>query len=375
MQTDYDTIIVGGGLVGSAIACGVGASGSNLLVLDGGDLDFRASRGNFGLVWVQGKGADFAPYARLSAHAARLWPDFANRLVDETGIDVGLQQTGGYDICLNEDDWHEREREMRQVSAHTDGKFEYRMLDHDELRRHIPEIGPAVLGASYSPADGHADPLALLHALQRQMLRLGAEYRANTLVSSIVPGDGRFEVSTADARFECRRVVCCAGLDNERLCRPLDLVIPLRPLRGQLLITERVASFLPAPTLQVRQTREGTLQIGDSHEDVGYDTGTTIDVITRLAARAVRIFPHLRDLRLQRAWGALRIMTPDGAPVYQQSPTYPGAYAVSCHSGVTLAALHAEEIGRWICSGDEPDYLGAFSATRFDVTPARRQSA
>ncbi len=68
---EYDSVIVGGGLVGSAIACGVAASGARVLVLDGGDRDFRASRGNFGLVWVQGKGADFPAYARLSGLAAR----------------------------------------------------------------------------------------------------------------------------------------------------------------------------------------------------------------------------------------------------------------------------------------------------------------
>ncbi len=133
------------------------------------------------------------------------------------------------------------------------------------------------------------------------------------------------------------------------------------------LITDRVAPFLPAATLQVRQTREGTLQIGDSHEDVGLDESTTLEVVTRLARRALRIFPHLAGLRLNRAWGALRVMTPDGVPVYQQSAEHPGAYAVSCHSGVTLAALHSREIAGWIC-GDAPDELVApFSAGRFAV--------
>ena len=143
--------------------------------------------------------------------------------------------------------------------------------------------------------------------------------------------------------------------------------VPVEPLRGQLLITERVDPFLPCATLQVRQTQEGTLQIGDSHEAVGFDESTTLDVITRLASRAVRIFPHLSSVHLNRAWGALRVMTPDGLPVYHQSADFPGAYAVSCHSGVTLAALHATEIANWIC-GDKPhELISRFPATRFDV--------
>ena len=143
--------------------------------------------------------------------------------------------------------------------------------------------------------------------------------------------------------------------------------IPVQPLRGQLLITDRVPPFLPAATLQVRQTAEGTLQIGDSHEDVGLDESATLEVITRLARRAVRIFPHLAQVRLNRAWGALRVMTPDGVPIYHRSAEHPGAFAVSCHSGVTLAAFHARQLASWICSDAEDPLMTQFSAGRFDV--------
>ena len=367
-NSNYDTIIVGGGLVGAAIACGIAGSGARVAVLDGGDRDLRASRGNFGLVWVQGKGADFPAYASLTRRAAQQWRDFADELQDATGVDVALQQTGGYDFCLSAEDWDAREREMRLVAEHSGGEFDYQMLDSIELRRHIPEVSADVLGASYSPEDGHVNPLYLLRALHRRMAGLGVDYHPDHRVhASRRDGDG-FVIDTQRRSFHCARVVYCAGLSNQALCRDLGMSIPLHPLRGQLLITDRVPRFLSAATLQVRQTAEGTLQIGDSHEDVGLDDSTTLEVITRLARRAVRIFPHLAQVRLNRAWGALRIMTPDGVPIYHRSDEHPGAYAVSCHSGVTLAALHARDIARWICAGSAGDpLLAAFSAHRFDV--------
>jgi glycine/D-amino acid oxidase-like deaminating enzyme len=364
---NYDTIIVGGGLVGAAIACGIAARGARVAVFDGGDRDFRASRGNFGLVWVQGKGADYAPYARLTALAARRWPAFAQELRDATGVDVGLQQNGGYDFCLSSEEWDQRAQEMRQVQAHTEGGFEYQMLGNTELRERIPQVSDAVLGASYSTQDGHVNPLFLLRALQQRMQNLGSRYLANQPVLSSRSVDRHFVVETAHQNYRSERLVFCAGLANQRLARDLGMHIPLRPLRGQLLITDRVTPFLPCATLQVRQTLEGTLQIGDSHEDVGLDESTTLTVITRLARRAVRIFPHLANVRLNRAWGALRIMTPDGVPIYHQSSDHPGAFAISCHSGVTLAALHAEDIASWICGADMPDLIADFSAGRFDV--------
>jgi glycine/D-amino acid oxidase-like deaminating enzyme len=372
---DYDSLVIGGGLVGAALAAGIAGSGRRVAVFDGGDRDFRASRGNFGLVWVQGKGADYAPYARLSGIAARAWPAFAQSLLDATGLDVGLQQTGGLDFCLDADEWDARESEMRRVQAHTGGEFEFRMLDNAELREWIPQVSERIPGACFSPHDGHVNPLYLLRALHQRLQELGADYYPSEPVISVTPDGDGFAVDTGARRCAAGQVVFCAGLANQRLAREVEMEIPVRPLRGQLLITERVAPFLPCATVQVRQTREGTLQIGDSHEDAGFDESTTLDVIMRLAARAVRIFPHLESVQLQRAWGALRVMTPDGLPVYHQSSRYPGAFAVSCHSGVTLAALHAGAVADWICGARPHPLIADFSAARFDVSATRQQLA
>lgn len=379
MNSSYDAIIVGGGLVGSALACGLAERGVRLAVLDGGDRDYRASRGNFGLVWVQGKGADFPAYARWSRLAARAWPAFARGLHDATGIDVALEQTGGYDFCLDQLEWDARSAEMRLVQQHTGGEFNYEMLDNDALRERIPQVSDDVLGASYSAEDGHVNPLYLLRALHQRLQGLGADYLAHQRVTGIEPDGEGFVVATPSQRFGADRVIVCAGLDGERLAAQVGIRLPLHPLRGQLLITERVAPFLPCACLQLRQTREGTLQIGDSHEHAGFDESTTLDVITRLAERAVKIFPHLSGVRLQRAWGALRVMTPDGVPVYQQSRQFPGAYAVTCHSGVTLAALHCGPLADWVCGGldnaAQQEMIAAFNTERFDVSTSRRQQA
>jgi glycine/D-amino acid oxidase-like deaminating enzyme len=130
-------------------------------------------------------------------------------------------------------------------------------------------------------------------------------------------------------------------------------------------VTERTTHFLDYPTLHVRQTDEGSIQVGDSLEDVGYDDSTTTDVLEAIARRTVTAFPVLGKLNLVRAWGALRVMSPDGFPIYQQSVSHPGAYVVTCHSGVTLAANHSMKIAPWVAGADKPEGIDVFAGDRF----------
>lgn len=367
-MTEYDFIIVGGGLVGSSVAYGLGRNKYKVAVLDGGDRSFRASRGNFGLVWVQGKGWDYAPYAQWTGQAASLWPEFDEELTARTGIGTDYQRSGGMHFCLDEDEWSERVQEMEKIRQHTQGSFEYEMLDHGQLKKTIPQISNAVLGASYSAQDGHVNPLFLLQALQQGMDYHGVGYFPNQVIDKIEAKQGGFFADATRGIVSAEKIVLCAGLGNRRLGEMLGMDIPVVVDRGEIMITERLQPFLNLPTLHVRQTAEGTVQIGDSHEDVGLDDGTNPAVLKKIAQRAVLMFPFLKQVRLLRAWGALRIMTPDHNPIYQQSVSCPGAYTVTCHSGVTLAAMHAGPVAEWIAGSNELDLINQFSSDRFNVS-------
>jgi hydrogen cyanide synthase HcnC len=128
-----------------------------------------------------------------------------------------------------------------------------------------------------------------------------------------------------------------------------------------------VRPFLPFPLETLRQTDDGTVLIGDAQQDRGLDETLDPAVMSIMAARAMRIFPFLRDVRVIRAWAALRVMSPDGFPIYAQSPAHPGAYVAACHSGVTLAAAHALALAPALRAGTLPPELASFSPERFDV--------
>jgi glycine/D-amino acid oxidase-like deaminating enzyme len=362
--TQSDVIVIGGGLVGTAVAYGLARTGADTVVLDQGDDAFRASRGNFGLAWVQGKGHDLPDYSRWTRSSASRWPSLAQALMEDSGVDVQLKQPGGFHMCFSDDELLERQSRLQTLQDAL-GDYPFQMLDAAEVKARLPLIGPSVVGASYTPQDGHVNPLKLLRALHSSAQAKGARLFGGVQVDRIDCAPGEFRVSAGHRRFIAPRIVLAAGLGNPGLAKQVGLHAPVAPNRGQVLVSERVRPFLEYPTINVRQTDEGTVQLGDSMEEVGFDDGTSTEVLAAIAKRGVSTFPLLRDVRLIRAWGALRVMSPDGFPIYQQSDAHPGAFVVTCHSGVTLAAAHALRIAPWVMGGAQPEELRVFAGERF----------
>jgi glycine/D-amino acid oxidase-like deaminating enzyme len=367
----FDAIVIGGGLVGAAIGYGLARAGLATAMIDEGDVAFRASRGNFGLVWVQSKGLGAPHYQRWTRLSAEEWPGLADDLAGRTGISVGLEQPGGLQLCLGEEEFNKRQAMMEQMRREAGNfGFEYRMLDHDELATMLPGLGPSVAGASWTPYDGHANSLNLLHALHKGFAEKGGTYLPNRTVGEAHTAPHDFRLQLGDETIAAPKIVLAAGLGNAKLAPLFGLSAPVRPQRGQILVTERTARIWPLPLGSLRQTLEGTIMLGSSEEDVGFDTGQKPEIMRNIARRAVLSFPWIAELQIVRAWAALRVMPPDGLPIYDESAQFPGAFTANCHSGVTLAGAHANVFAPMVAAGALDPMMAPFSAKRFDVPAA-----
>ncbi len=368
-QSDPEVTVIGGGLVGAAVAYGLARQGVSVCVLDEGDTAFRASRGNFALVWTQTKGLGMPEYSTWSRKSAEAWHDLARLLLAETETDVVYTQPGGFSLALSEQELQKRADAMHRLHNQRgpDG-FPYEVLDRAEVKRRLPDVGPDVVGGLYSPVDGHVNSLKLFRALHIAMARRGVSYRPSHIVETIEPQKaGGFVIRGAWGQIGTSKVVLAAGLGNARLGPMVGLTVPVKPSKGQVIVTEKTEPFLHNPFAALRQTDEGGVMIGDSQEEIGFDTVVTTPIISVMAERAVRMFPRIGELNVVRTWSALRVMTQDGFPLYDQSVTAPGAFVVTCHSGVTLAANHALTIAPAIAAGVLPADVSTFSAARFHV--------
>ncbi len=363
--------VIGGGLVGSCMAYGLARLGLRVMVLDEGDVARRASRANFALVWVQSKGMGMPQYSAWSLGSSEIWGGLAEMLRDESEIDVVHQRPGGFALCLSEPELAARIAWLQKLQAQPGApQYPYEVLDHTQTKKLLPELGSDVVGAVYTRFDGHVNSLKLFRALHVAMLRRGVTYRPECPVESVTPDSGGFRIQGPWGEVKTGKVVLAAGLGNARLAPMVGLHAPVIPSKGQVLVTEKTAPFLHYPMGTIRQTDEGGVMMGDSQEDAGFDTVVTNPVISVMADRAMRSFPLLRDLNVVRTWSASRVMSPDGFPIYEQSASAPGAFVVTCHSGVTLAAQHALTLAPHVRDGALPEALSCFAGRRFHVPQA-----
>jgi glycine/D-amino acid oxidase-like deaminating enzyme len=363
-----DVLIIGGGIVGAALGVGMAGRGASIRLLDGADTDLRAARANFGLIWVQSKGHSMPAYGRWTRRSADLWPDFAADLRARTGINIKLRQTGGLSFCLGEAALRNRRDAISRLHNQIEPwSATINVLNRNELQRLLPGItlGPDVSGASFCAEDGEADPLMLLRALHVSMRAMGVDICTGAEASRISHSNGIFRVEAGGAAYEARRLILAAGHGSLALGKMVGLTVPVHAERGQILVTERLDPFLPFAGDTIRQTADGTVMIGATHEDVGFDLGTTGAATASLARHATDIFPDLASAKLVRAWAGLRVMTPDGCPLYAESESHPGAALITCHSGVTLAAIHAADLAPALLDGPLGRNYAAFGPQRF----------
>jgi len=369
-----DVIVVGGGLSGAAVALGLEREGAGkVLLFDQHLKSQRLSRGNFGLTWFMCKGNGNPSYARWARMACIEWPEFAQKLEADTGYNVELEWTGGAVHAVGDQAFEAHSssiKEIRKTCESAGIDYPVEMLDRKQFSELIPEmtLGEEVSGAMYTSEQGHINPLKLLAALRCAFQKLGGVFHGNQTVTSLIPQPGgTVIVKTSSGDYEANKVVLAAGHGSRRLLAPLGTQLNIYPQGGQIMVSQRCKRKLHVPVLSVRQTPDGTYLIGLSTDDVSLDARVTTQSMKRQAAEAIQLFPELAKVNWVRAWSAIRVMTPDGAPIYNQVPDHENITVMALHSAVSLAPLAVSKVAPWIIGSHPHELISKFNNGRFNV--------
>ncbi len=358
--------------MGAAIALGLIRAGAKVLMVDKVSEIHKASRANFGLIWSQSKGSGNRPYAKLSERAVREFGDFVQQVEEESEIDIELRLGAGLVVSLGNQELSARKAAIEKMhrEAEADGESHpSKILDRTEIQERIGKavLGEEVLGGSFSSIDGDVNPLMLLKAMRKVFIKRGGTFIQGCTVTDFSREADNYQLDTSLGKIVTDRIVMAAGLGNIALFSKLGKELPLVPQKGQLLVTERVKPFLSFPFSGIRQTGCGSVMIGYTQENTGFDITTSVSGAAGLAQRAMRIFPELRYTRVVRSWASLRVLTKDGLPIYDELEDYPGCFILGTHSCVSLASIHSTMLVPWILGSERPQGIETFNLERFNT--------
>jgi len=367
-----DVLVIGGGVTGVGVGYGLAKKGTRVCAIDDTPEVDRASRSNMGLIWVQSKGLGIPEYMRWGFNSSRLFPELIAELEEISGIEIPYHPTGGLIPCVGEAEFNRRAEYIEGLRKEA-GDFGYNgsMISRAELEKRLPNInfGDEVCGAAWCEEDGYLEPLKLMFAMRKAMVKHGGIFVPECRALSMKREGSGYLVTTKQGEIACEKVVLAGGLSNRQLGTWFGVKVPVTPDRAQDLLTERVTDkVLPIPILGLTQTPGGTIMVGYKHEYVGTDTGFTPEAVASEGRWAVSVWPDLAKLRVIRCWSCLRVMPKDGLPIYDTVPGHDNVFVFNCHSAVTLTGIHVAALPDYVLGKGLPEDGKIFSLSRFNKT-------
>ncbi|HXG93455.1 MAG TPA: glycine oxidase ThiO [Blastocatellia bacterium] len=362
-----DVIVVGGGVIGSAIALRLAQAGLKVAVIERGRTGCEASRAAAGMLSPQVDAQSRTPFFDLCLRSRAMWRDFAAELKDATDIDTEYRDEGTLAVFI------EGERESDWVSWQIDAGLRLEKLTVDEARRLEPAVTKLASRAVFVPGDHQVENRRLMDALDVAMRRAGVEVIEGEEVTALVAERGRVTgVVCRNRRLRAGTVVVAAGCWSSRLLSPLGLNIEITPARGQMIAVRGNAAInhvLHSSQCYIVPRRDGRILIGATVEYVGFEKAVTVGGVNQLLAAAIELVPAFERFEIIESWSGLRPDTPDHLPIIGQSGVDNLLLATGhFRNGILLAPATAELIAGNITSGRIPDEMKHFGVERFERT-------
>lgn len=344
-----DVVLIGGGIVGSSIACHLVAAGcKSVLVLERETAQGKGSTGKS----MGGVRAQFstAVNIQMSLYSIPFYASFDERL----GYPCDYKPQG-YLFCAT------NETHMAYLSANYEkqtalGLKNVRLVAGDEIRSLFPQLrGDDIAGGSFCSTDGFVDPYSAMIGFMTWAGDRGAALWKNASVTGITREKGSFEVATTRGTVSTRTVVNCAGAWAAPIAKLVGIDLPVEPLRRMLVPTEPFDQFPHTAPMIIDmsngfhfrpESRGFLLAWNDPEETRGYKTDFDASFIEKILTRAADRVPVFENVAVnpKRAWAGLYEMTPDHHPILGESPEVPGFFFANGFSG--HGVMHAPATGK-----------------------------
>ncbi|PRY63008.1 glycine oxidase [Vreelandella songnenensis] len=332
-----DVLIIGGGVIGMMTALQLADAGQQVILVERSICGKEASWAGGGIVSPLYPWRYAEPISQLSRWSEGAYPTLALRLLEETGIDPEYRQKGL--LYLNVDDEESAlgwARQMGKPLVRVAADF-VRQKEPDVAITHENALWMPTLGSVRNPRLGQALRAKLL-TMPNVTLREQCEVQGFRQHGAQVTG-----VNTAQGVLEAERLVICGGAWTARLLAMLEVRLPVRPVKGQMIAYQAPLGLVQRVVLKdgryVIPRSDGLLLVGSTLEETGFDKTTDDAALASLKQSAERIVPALKKCPVAYHWAGLRPGSPAGLPFMGALPQRPNVFINAGHyrNGLVLA--------------------------------------
>ena len=350
-------IVIGAGIIGAAVAEALALRRAQVTVLETRAAGRGASWASAGLLAPYTEADSASPLLAMGVRSLAMFDDFIGSVRERTGRPIEYARTGTLEVAMSA----ESATRLRTSSEAFTATAGVRWLNADDARRMEPAIAHNAEGAVFVESHGFVGVEPLVRALIQSARLAGASFEAPVHAASIEIAEGSsagVAVIAGDRRIEADHVVLAAGSWSPRV-RIKDVApLPVRPVRGQLVRLGWMRGTAPARVVWTDDCytvpwSDGTLLVGATSEEVGFDESTTAAGVQGLIAAAIRALPGAASAQLIDARAGLRPATPDGLPFIGARRRTPGVTYATGHfrNGILLAPLTAAVVASMVLEG------------------------
>lgn len=338
-------IVVGAGIVGCTVAYELARSGARVQVLETRSPGQGATRASAGILapYIEGHEDIFRD---LGARSLAMYDTFIARLRDDSGHEIPYQRNGTFELAFTA-------AGVARLNALAATLWkqgvEARWVTPDSFDQFEPLASRDALGALLIPIHGYVGVTALTLAAASAAERLGAQFKSEIGAVRIysLPGD-RVGVQTSASMWEADRVVLAAGSWSQHITVQGADTVPVKPIRGQLVQLQAepgsIRRVLWGPDGYIVPWPDGTVLVGSTVEDVGFDERHTDEAVHSLRNAAAALVPSLSGAPMTSVRTGLRPRGPDDLPMLGRSKAVPGLVYATAHyrNGVMFTPLTVE---------------------------------
>jgi sarcosine oxidase, subunit beta len=363
-----EVVIVGGGVVGLAIAYNLARRGlGDVVVIERGYLAEGASGRNGGGVRQQWS-------TELNIRLMQESVELCRRFAVDLGVNVWFRQ-GGYLFLARTA--REVARLEKNIAIQNRCGVPTRMLEPHKARDIVPELDlTGIMAAAYNPTDGILFPWPFLWGYARQAAAHGVRIFTQTPVGGLEPQKGGgYLVHTPRGAVRARRLVNATGAWSPKLAAMIGVHVPTYPIRHEICSSEPLKPFLRPMVseltsgLYCSQSMRGEIVGGVTipGHDSTYGMGSTLEFLATYARRLVRLMPILGEIKVLRQWAGPYDQSPDGNPILGAAPGHPDFF-LACGfvgHGFMMAPIVGKLYGEWLTGGEPHEIFARYTLGRF----------